>query len=275
MRPIIFAALLFCLNNIAASAQTYTGKVSDAQNAQAIAYVNIGVEGMDIGTVSDNEGNFTLTLPDTLQSGRMRFSIVGYEAKTFELADFKKQAPPIIRLQPLVFDLPSVAVQSYKLKSKLLGCQAESPRIGGGFASNNLGSEVGLLIRTKRNPTYLDDFNFCISKNQYDTLFFRLNVYEYKNGLPERNILQQAIYITVTETKKGWVSVDLAPYNIVVQGDFVIALEWVADFTKGGNIQQGLVFPIGLGHQLFARKTSQGNWRKHPFGIGFNVTAKY
>ncbi len=56
-----------------------TGRVID-QNQQALPGVSIMVQGTSIGTVSDANGNFSITLPN--QSSFLTFSFIGCKAKT-------------------------------------------------------------------------------------------------------------------------------------------------------------------------------------------------
>src|SRR6476646_7698139 len=78
--------MLFCLN---ASAQTIKGKVSDS-DLHPLAYVNIGIVGKNIGTVSDEQGNFSFTLPEQCDEDHLRFSMIGFQSREFTVLNFKK-----------------------------------------------------------------------------------------------------------------------------------------------------------------------------------------
>ena len=78
--------------------------------------------------------------------------------------------------------------------------------------------------------------------------------------------------IIETDIKTGIVSVDLTPYDIVVEDDFVVAIEWVEDLGIGN-----LLFSAGFfGSNLFARVASQGQWERIGVAaIGMNVGVTY
>jgi hypothetical protein len=88
--------------------------------------------------------------------------------------------------------------------------------------------------------------------------------------MPDKNILKENILISVGN-KTGNVVLDLSKYNVVVNGDFFVALEYIS-----GSESSGIVFSAGfMNNGTYYRKTSQGRWRKYPLGVGFNVTASY
>lgn len=57
---VVFA---FCvLLQLQLKAQVFKGKVISANDNKTIAYVNIGIVGKDVGTVSNTNGEFSITL---------------------------------------------------------------------------------------------------------------------------------------------------------------------------------------------------------------------
>ena len=67
-------------------------------------------------------------------------------------------------------------------------------------------------------------------------------------------------------------TVDLKKYNLIVEDDFFVSLEWIK-FLKG----EGLYFCGGVYNaDSYVRQTSQGNWEKIDyFGLGFYTTVSY
>jgi len=134
-----------------------------------------------------------------------------------------------------------------------------------------LGNEVGIIIKIKKSPTYIDKFHVSIAENEIDSLKFRLNFYSVKNKMPHESILTENIFVE-SQIKEGVLTVDLGEYNIVVEDDFMVSLEWIEDLGEGK-----LNFSMGLfGSPVIYRYTSQADWEKaKPLSIGFSVTAKY
>ena len=71
--------LFLLLNNSVAQAQRISGKVTDA-SLQPLSYVSVKVNALQTGTVTNEEGNFSLSL----RSGKYEFvfSLIGYKTQT-------------------------------------------------------------------------------------------------------------------------------------------------------------------------------------------------
>ena len=61
-----------------------------------------------------------------------------------------------------------------------------------------------------------------------------------ENGEPSTSLINENIFFT-TSIKKGWVRVDLKPYNLVISEKIIVAVEWVdasgRERTKEGSHQ--------------------------------------
>jgi len=272
MRKIIL--LLLLLSSAAYSQEIYKGNIIDKNSKETLPYINIGVIGKNIGTVSNDMGDFQIELNEKYDNDTLKFSSIGYKSLIFEVSNFKKIIlnNPSVQLEEAITELKEVVVSSRKLKEKILGNKTTSKKIRLGFTSNNLGNEIGIKIKIKKSPTYIEDFNFCIVRNEYDSIKLRLNFYDLKNGLPNKNILKENIIIT-SQIKDGKLTVDLRDYDIVVYGDFFVSLEWIENLGD----ESGLTFSAGfLGSPIIFRSTSQDYWQKKGLvSIGFNVTTKY
>ena len=222
--------LIFSLNVqlIAQSPAMYTGKVVDVDDGSHLVYVNIGIIGRNIGTVSDLNGNFSIELQEKFNNDSLRFSTVGYRSKTFLVREFKARYTQglVIQLKVKPMELHEVVVEVRELKTKILGNKASSNNSIYDFTSYEPGNEIGSRIRIKKSPTFIDDFNFHIVVNNYDTLLLRLNFYDIKDGLPNNNLLNESILIS-TSVRNGDVKVDLSEYYITVYDDFIVCLEWL------------------------------------------------
>jgi pimeloyl-ACP methyl ester carboxylesterase len=248
------------------------GFIRDRKSNLPLPYVNIGIPEKDVGTTSNIKGEFELALSESNATDTLRISMIGFETRVIFLKDvFKKQKLNLnIQLLEKTNELTEVVVTDKKLTTKVLGNKTDSKFFGGKFASGDLGSEIAIRIKIKDAPTYLDTFSFNISYNAADTATFRVNIYEVKNGLPDKNILTDNIIVKING-QAGKIDVDLSKYNTVVNDDFFIGLEWVE-----GKNNSGIVFSSGFVNKgTYYRKASQGRWKKYPMGVGFNVTSKY
>lgn len=244
------------------------------QNKQAIPYVNIGIVGKGIGTVSDFEGNFKLSLPDSLNNQILRFSCIGFKPVTSTVIAFKSRfntGNASIIMEENIFSLNQVVVKPKVFKTKILGNENNSKAAVAGFVTNDLGSELGVIMHIKKAPTFIEKININLAYNSIGKIKFRMNIYNMKHGEPDSIILTQPI-IVVTEQKTGILTVDMKPYNVSVTSDFLVSLEWIENY---GN--ENLRFCTGLlNNNCLYRKTSQDAWHNaRPAGIGINAEVVY
>ena len=274
---VIALSILYSLTTF--SQVTFHGKVIGQKTKESLPYVNIGIVGKNIGTVSNINGEFTINLPNSYNSDTLRFSMIGYKSQSYEVREFKNKfinhQELIIHLEQSMVALKEVVIiDKKKWKTKILGNVNETVTVTSGFYSEELGTEVGTIIKIRKSPTYVENFSFYIAENTFDSLFFRLNIYNLKKGKPFENILDKNIFIQ-TNVKKGKVTIDLEKYNIVMQENFFISLEYVKPLSQSG----GNVMSFGSGFfnsPSYSRHTSQGDWNKDGwFCLGFNVKVKY
>lgn len=77
--------LLFSFSTVLAQTKVITGKVTSNINASPIAGASVMVTGSTVGTTTDSEGNFSLSVPSSASS--LSISAVGYESQTVPITD--------------------------------------------------------------------------------------------------------------------------------------------------------------------------------------------
>jgi len=254
--------------------ETISGRIIDSESQEPLPYVNIGVLGGERGTVSNEQGYFHLDLRDLMAEATIRFSYIGYENHDSEVADLRRQGEHLgeIKLTPITLEMQEVLVYPREFKEKIVG-NPHSPRfMKAGFSKDSLGYELGIRVKIQKQPTLLKTLTLHGVETSYDTLFYRLNVYEMEDKLPGRNCLKAPIYITLTGFVPGGdIKLDLTEHHIVVHDDFVITLEYIKEMGEGY-----LQFSTGLlSGKTFYRKTSQAPWQGVPFGLGMSVLIRY
>src|SRR6478752_1226442 len=87
IKRILFIALILGFNGYVFSQTQIIGHVIDAKSKRPLAYVNIGVKEKNIGTVSKEDGSFTINIPSEYQSHNLTFSMVGYDESNRSIKD--------------------------------------------------------------------------------------------------------------------------------------------------------------------------------------------
>ena len=85
------------------------GKVVDASNGDDLVFANITVEGTNIATVTNSEGNFLLKVPNDMLNKNITISYIGYEQKIMPLATLKADKNKI-KLDVLTVSLDAITV---------------------------------------------------------------------------------------------------------------------------------------------------------------------
>jgi len=278
MKRSIFMFLMgFC--TLGAFTQTHSARLSNAESGTPVAFANIGIINRNIGTVSDTEGWFKIELDSLYSNDTMRISCIGYFDMQISVRDFKKRTgnndPVIIELLPKSYNLDEVIVEPGNTRSHTLGYACDSnSAYGNAFYSKELGTEMGVVIRLPRkaDEAYLKSFRCYVGDFSFETFPVRLNIYDLKNGLPDKNILKEPIFFEITST--GEYIVDLRKYNITTRDDVFVSLEYYRLLEKEeGKLVFCAVHEAGRNKgSSFYRWTSQGNWQKEMFDhVGFSI----
>lgn len=263
----LLTLLVLCATLFTAKAQL-SGRIIDSKTKQPIAFVNIGLLGKSIGTVSDENGFFMLKTTDANSNDTLMISVLGYKKLSYTIKNYENifsKDNATVLLQEESFNLNEVTVVPKVIINKTLGNTTNTKSISAGFSSNDLGSEVGVPMNVKKNRRcFIDTLFFNINNCKFDSVLFRVNIYTMKNGKPDSSILIKPLYV-LSKVKFGTLKVDVTHLKLETNTDFFVALEWLKDLGKGG-----LNFPAGFtnSHSYF-RNASQGNWEKAPVGLGF------
>ncbi|HET8963144.1 MAG TPA: hypothetical protein VFM99_04565, partial [Chitinophagales bacterium] len=172
-----------------------------------------------------------------------------------------------------VTELQTVIIKPVKVISVIKGNTFDNKSFAAGWKSDDLGGELGTIINVKKGTTYfIKNVQINIAWCKYDSILFRMNLYDYQNGKPGNFLQAVPIYLKI-KNEQRYLYVDLEPYNITVEGDFLIALEWLDDLP---DKPASLMFCAGMfGASTCYRKTSQDAWKKVPIGLGFSVEMDY
>lgn len=268
-RPLL---LLACLC-VRAYGQQCTGTITDKESHEKIPFVNMGVMNKSLGTVTNDAGAFALDIDPKFDRDSLRVFMIGYQPKTYLVADFKKQFAGnggSIELERAAVDLAEVVVYSKRTRTKIAGKTFHNKNVILGLATDKKGCEIAAQIHIKKRKTTVQELNIQLADNPFDSVLLRINLYTSHKGRPGQNILTKPIYV-VAKQKTGRLSVDLQPYQIVVDSSFFAAVQWISE--KKDKVLQ---FCSGMGGSAFIRASSEDTWfNNKPFGLGINCKVTY
>ena len=250
------------------------GRIIDAFTKEPLPFVNIGVLKKELGTVSNEDGFFFLEVPDLFAKETLRFSMIGFDERDFQVADLEAillSNNTLVLAEQTTFLEEVVLTAEKKWDTRVSGNSTTSKLLITGFTSNQLGNEIALFVKVKKTPAYIEGIQFSVVENIYPEVRFRVNVYSSDYRFPDENILKENIFVTLKQSE-GLISVDLKDYDILVDDDVFISLEWI-DEDLGS---EGLWFSAGVfGKSIYARSTSQAEWKKQRgLSLGMSVTLR-
>ncbi|MGI4870779.1 MAG: carboxypeptidase-like regulatory domain-containing protein [Janthinobacterium lividum] len=277
------------------SAALLTGQLLDQTTRRPLGFVSVRVLRYPFGTVADARGRFTLTLPARYDADSVHFSLLGYASRTVAVAALRQlvASGPLL-LRPQAAPLRTVRVQAPGLKRRVVGNQGNQMMLQD-YTYNSAGNQLGQLIRVQ-HPAFLQEMSFKITHCSYDTVYFRLNVYELKGGFPGGNILPRPIYLHLSqEQTANRIYVNLRPYKLWLTEDVVLSLELVRSLPPGtlmllanwpgggpsyeldqtpGPLDVLNIPPKGVtdAHVRLEKQPNNGPWIKFP-GVGLGLDA--
>ena len=265
---------LFLFLNLQFYGQTIVGKVVSASNNEPLIYTSIGVIETSFGTITNEDGIFSLEVKGLSNKSLIRFSMIGFKSQTYTIEELTNKEN-LLRLESETYKLSEVIVKpSGKLKK--LGITDYSSKRGFcGWAKDGIGKgyEIGTQIELGVLPVKLLSLNIRIYKQSYDSSLFRLHIRNIKEKLPHDELLNKDILISITK-ESGWIEIDLNKYNLVFEGEIALSLEWIKVIgidmhklitTKGSKQQlPAVTFNIKRNKGcLFTKWGSEATWIIH------------
>ncbi|TDE18087.1 alpha/beta hydrolase-fold protein [Dyadobacter psychrotolerans] len=249
------------------------GNIHDAKSNSPLAYVNIGINKKNIGTTSMENGWFSLKIPAENLMDTLRFSLVGYEQLDVAINALSPDRTVEIKLDEKAAWLKELKILGSKPVEKSYGIKKRGGPIhftDGMFSQNDI-FEIGQLIKLGSGPAQITSANLYVDSDTEDSASFRINFYRYDMDKPSSRIVEKSL-LQKHLVKKGWLRFDLTYAGIVLNGDFIVAIECLPNPEKSGK---SFTYEIKLGgsSKSFYRRNSQGQWNTPPHHYCLFITA--
>jgi len=218
-----------------------------------IPYVSIGLVNSNTGTVSGEDGKFSLEIPNNVSTDSIGFFCVGYKELRLPLSQLTKKSISIY-LEEEIIQLDEVVVTESRLSKKVILGSKRSGNQFGFVQGKGAGAEAARLMDPKNKNIFLNKAGIFVLNKKESSFKLMLNVYSLDplSGLPDKNLLRKPIQV-IGEIKKGWLEVDLSSHSIVMSEPFFISFQWIDSNSKHPRIGLG-------GSKAFVRPTSFGKW---------------
>ena len=108
IRSLLVLFLAFSADVLFSQNITVNGKVTDEDNRQPLAFVNVVINDGQQGVITDINGKYEISSNQPIT--KLTFSSIGYETKTIELLPNQKKCNVVLR--PTTFNLNEVIVEA-------------------------------------------------------------------------------------------------------------------------------------------------------------------
>lgn len=245
------------------------GIVVNARTKEPLPFVNIGIKQKNTGTVSDENGLFSITIPEQYSNDSLTFLIIGFNNLSIPINTIKQGQQ--ISLSPCPRKLNEVFVTDKKLKERKIGI-TRNPLlhfIDASIAQNDI-FEIAEVINLGKDVSKITNVNLHINEYREDSGTFRINFYAYDGYRPGKRLVEQNI-IQTHPIRPGWAIFNLSSYSIYLAGKIVVAIEFIPSAKK--NLPIAYEIKPGSRSRSFMRKSSLGIWEIPPHRYRMYITA--
>lgn len=229
------------------------GKVLSRPDKKPIAYANIGILNTGVGTISNEDGVFSIKVLEQHLKDILLFSAIGYSRRSVPVQSITTDGLTIL-LEEQITQLKEVTITSIKEKNKHFELGNSSCH-GGVLETDTTyaGASIALLIKNENPhleelvfPVYLEQARIRIYRNNLTSFKLRIRIYSVDSltKQPGEDLLDKSVVLE-SSMKTGWLEFDLSPYRFLVSKPFFIAFERILTQSDRNTIMNA--------YQKFAR----------------------
>lgn len=262
MRGFLLCTLFYLVTNQVYSQTTMLkGYIRDIYE-EPIAYVNIGIENKGVGCMSDSEGHFSLSIPDSLLNMALTASHISYEKYSRNINKLTAEKNIVIMLESRDISIPEISIYPEKgkwIKNKGIRLPGSTLKI------DTLGEETGIIANIHKDAI-MEQIRFNILKCSYDSVKIRINLYQIDKDLNATPIITSPIYKMITYTpdkKEIKINTETRPY--LTKGKVAIMVEMIEIYGEGE-----LLFPIYIANSPY-KKIILDKFEKIPYSMGLAI----
>lgn len=269
MRLLIIVGL-FVLQNHLVFSQSARGTVIDKGSGKPIPYVNMGIKNQNFGTISDEDGRYQFSFSENQLDDTITIQHVSYESNFIPVKELIDKDS--IYLKEKVATLDEIKITSRKLKPRKFGIRTHNPLLHSrlGIHENTI-SEIAQEIKINKPIRLLDLNLFVRIYSDSLPLKYRVKFYTSIDDTPGELIGNSDIVAEGLIPK--WNRVDLKRYNIVMEKDFFVSVEFLP--ISDGEMPYLSPGCVLVGGNRYSRDTSLGTWEKDMGGYTLYITGEY
>ena len=198
------------------------GKVIYEKDHAPAVGANIELNNKSASAITDETGNFKISIQHPNQSDSITISSVGYESIKIPVSSAIKK--PEFKLKEIVKSLNGVTVFNTK---QVIGSTSESVGYYRSWNHENTGGEIGRFFYLPYKEFKIDKIRFKAG-NLCDTCLLRVHIRKVVDGKPGEEILKDSIsmYVNHLSLDTKIPEFDLTPYDFTfTENQFYVGIE--------------------------------------------------
>lgn len=245
------------------------------EKGKVIPYVNVSIKGKNIGTVSNEKGEFTLESQKILNTDTLLFSHVSFHLLAVLASDITKKI--ILLEKEEILEEVVLVNRKKKLKRKEIGTIKKRRMVTLYSFSKGLGNEIGKLIEVKKKYEYeLLECKIKIAKLDFKNVTLRINFYEVNLNNQISKIPYNSNNIIVKVDQEGNISVPLEKYKLFFDFNFLVSIEWIDFELKENEKEKNLIEYASNVYNgpFFYRQNKNVDWEKQKlkYNVGLGIS---
>lgn len=261
---VIFCGGFLLSHGLNAQVRLY-GTVRSAEGP--LPFATLGIAGKTVGTISNEYGQFELSIPDSLIKDSLTISYVGYEMQKLQISVLVNNSPLMILMKEQVESLDDFEVRARRIRGrqKTFGAKKKQD-VFFWITDGGTGSEIARLIDIEQD-FFLQAVSAQIENDLGQNFTLLVNIYRQdpETGLPGAQLLKE-IKVVRSNQREGWLEVDMRDHNLSISGPFYVSFQWT-DVEKHIPMIAGKADP----GQSYVRLSPLGEWQQL---VNWNINAK-
>ncbi|MFC0342901.1 carboxypeptidase-like regulatory domain-containing protein [Epilithonimonas hispanica] len=258
------------------NSQIISGRIISGENNNSIPYVRIGVDGENIGTITDENGNYKIDLTNVDKSKKVTVQLGGYNSFEQDIQNFINSNNHNIVLKEKVNEIAEVKLSPKTYENKNWGINTKAKKVGFWYNSNddshgNWREEIAISFSNKKKVK-IEKINLNV--NQFDTnkpVLLNFNIYSEEKSRPSKSILSEVLTVELTkdQIKDGTFTYDISDKAIWIDNeDFYVSVQIVSGFKGKIGFSAALLSTVYI-------RSYYDKWQKIPAGApAINIDVK-
>lgn len=234
-------------------------RIVDA-NGDGIPFAAIGIIEKNYGSITFEDGSFSLAVDSKYQADTLVISAIGYNRLKLAYQDFVYDKPSSISLNEDIRYLDEITITPERLKFSKLGVsKASSPN---NYALNSPldGASIVMLLDEINEPALIEEIAVTVGRQNVDSIQLRCRIYtvDEATGMPGRDLLKSNLIQTITEKQQR---LTFNPLNdLWVDQPIFVGFEWVMSKRQFQQLEEAQnAFPVSFIDEIVAKNPS-ANW---------------